>query len=120
MPSEMRRAQHFKYCKEVLMRKSYSLFFVICVSVYFLAVKRRRRNHPFIYQGNDYIDGQTSEQSSELDVADHLSYSKDINGLLIQVDADVIVPKNKSNSGLKLERQLSRRRFTNIHKLFHS
>ncbi len=102
MPSEMRRAQHFKYCKEVLMRKSYSLFFVICVSVLLFSCQATPTKPPVIYQGNDYIDGQTSEQSSELDVADHLSYSKDINGLLIQVDADVIVPKNKSNSVVEI------------------
>ncbi len=86
------------------MRKLTPLFLVICFSILFFGCQATPETPPVIYQGTDYLDENSLEESFTLDVADHLDYSKDMNGLVINVDADVIVPDIGAYSVVEIEK----------------
>ena len=77
---------------------------VICLSIFLLGCQPTPETPPVIYQGNDYIEENSSEKTTSLDIADHLRYSKDMNGLMIKFDSDVLIPNNKSYSVVEIDK----------------
>ncbi len=86
------------------MRKNQLLSLVVCVLILLLGCQATPETPPVIYQGNDYINEYPPEKTVSLDIADHLKYSKDMNGLVVSFDADVIIPQAKSYSIIEIEK----------------
>lgn len=77
---------------------------VICLSFLLLGCQETPETPPVIYQGNDYINDNSSEKTTSLNIADHIKSSKDMNGLVVNFDADVIIPQTKSYSVIEIEK----------------
>ena len=77
---------------------------VICLSILFMGCQETPKTPPVIYQGNDYLDENPSKETANLDAADHLDYSVDMNGLEINYNSDVFIPKIKSYSVIEIEK----------------
>ncbi|MEG0836170.1 MAG: DUF6034 family protein [Christensenellaceae bacterium] len=86
------------------MRKIQLLTLIICALILFTGCQATPETPPVIYQGNDYINENPSEKTTSLDIADHLKYTKDMNGLVVNFDADVIIPQSKSYSVIEIEK----------------
>ena len=86
------------------MRKNLLIILVICIMILFTGCQATPETPPVIYQGSDYMNENSSEKTTSLDIADHLEYSKDMNGLVVNFDADVIIPQAKSYSIVEIEK----------------
>ena len=87
--------------RQKIQRRVLSILLVaLCIS----ACQPTPGKEAVVYKGEDYLHSDSEAPFVRLEVSDHLTYSRDLNGLRLDVDADVSIPGVDAYSVIEVEK----------------
>lgn len=85
-------------------KKLWSVLSAATALVCLLACQPTPGKEAVVYKGEDYLHSDSEAPFVRLEVSDHLTYSRDLNGLRLDVDADVSIPGVDAYSVIEVEK----------------